>query len=162
MSEDGFWRDLWVIWFARGLCCSVLPAALEAVAFAVHLQDVDVVGGRSSNPPVSRSEPKISVHSSKDRLVLTMMDPRSSMISRLNQYSCRVSWADALRYRDPSIRAPRLRRWRSPPSLPFCRRLGQSQRDEGLAAAAVVDGDNAIPVLEVWPETSTPPRSAFS
>ena len=106
MSEDGFWRDLWVIWFARGLCCSVLPAALEAVAFAVHLQDVDVVGGRSSNPPVSRSEPKISVHSSKDRLVLTMMDPRSSMISRLNQYSCRVSWADALRYRDPSIRAP--------------------------------------------------------
>ena len=28
----------------RGLCCSVLPAALEAVALAVHLQDVDVVG----------------------------------------------------------------------------------------------------------------------
>ena len=27
---------------------------------------------------------------------------------------------------------------------------GQSQRDVGLAAAAVVDGDNAIPVLEVF------------
>ena len=29
---------------AEGLCCSVLPAALEAVAFAVHFQDVDVMG----------------------------------------------------------------------------------------------------------------------
>ena len=30
---------------------------------------------RPSNPPVNRSEPKASVHSSKNQLVLTMMGP---------------------------------------------------------------------------------------
>ena len=45
---------------------AVLPAALESVAVAVHLQDMDVVVRRSS-APVRRSDPKTSVHSSKGR-----------------------------------------------------------------------------------------------
>ena len=44
MSEDGFRRDLWVVQVVRSLRGGVFPAALEAVALAVHLQDVDVVG----------------------------------------------------------------------------------------------------------------------
>ena len=44
VSEDGFRRDLWVVQVVRSLRGGVFPAALEAVALAVHLQDVDVVG----------------------------------------------------------------------------------------------------------------------
>ena len=50
-----------------------LPAVAEAVAVAVHLQDMDVVG----EPVQQRSEPNTSVHSSKGRLVVTRMEPRS-------------------------------------------------------------------------------------
>ena len=63
--------------FVRSLGGGGRPAALEAVALAVHLQDVHVVGGRSSRAPVRRSEPKTSVHSSKGRLAVTMTEPRS-------------------------------------------------------------------------------------
>ena len=55
----------------------VPPAALETVALAVHLQDVHVVGETVQHAPVSRSEPKTSVHSSKGRLVVTRVEPRS-------------------------------------------------------------------------------------
>ena len=46
-------------------------------ALAVHPQDGMWIwwAARPSNPPVSRSEPKALVHSSKDHLVLTMMGP---------------------------------------------------------------------------------------
>ena len=40
-SVDG---ELCVFRLLWSLSCGVLPAALEAVAFAVHFQDVDVVG----------------------------------------------------------------------------------------------------------------------
>ena len=43
MSEDGFWRDLWVVQVVRSLRGGVLPAALETVAVAVYLQDVHMV-----------------------------------------------------------------------------------------------------------------------
>ena len=42
-QEDCFGCDLPVVPVVRSLGCGVLPAALEAVALAVHLQDVDVV-----------------------------------------------------------------------------------------------------------------------
>jgi len=54
-----------------------LPALLEAEAIPVHLQDMDMVGKRSRRAPVSRSEPKISVHSSKGRLEVARTEPRS-------------------------------------------------------------------------------------
>ena len=64
-----------VVWSLRR---GVLPAALEAVALAAHLQDVDVWWvRRSSNAPLRRSDPNTSVHSSKGRLVVTRMEPRS-------------------------------------------------------------------------------------
>ena len=44
MSEDGFWRDLWVVQVVRSLTRGVIPAVPQPVALAVHLQDVDVVG----------------------------------------------------------------------------------------------------------------------
>ena len=53
------------------------PATLETVAVAVHLQGVDTGWvRRSSSAPVSLSDPKTSVHSSKGMLVVTRMDPR--------------------------------------------------------------------------------------
>ena len=61
----------------RDLVGGALPAVAEAVAGAVHLQDMDVVVSRSSSAPVRRSEPNTSVHSSKGRLVVTRMEPRS-------------------------------------------------------------------------------------
>ena len=54
-----------------------LSATLEPVALAVHLQDVDVVGEAVQQGPVSLSDPKTSVHSSKGRLVVTRIEPRS-------------------------------------------------------------------------------------
>ena len=44
MSEDGFWRDLWVVQVVQSLTRGVIPAVPEPVALAVHLQDVHVVG----------------------------------------------------------------------------------------------------------------------
>ena len=58
-----------------GGCDTALPVALLPVVLAVHPQDGMWWAARPSNPPVSRSEPKASVHSSKDQLVLTMMGP---------------------------------------------------------------------------------------
>jgi len=52
-------------------------ALLEAVALAVHLQDVHVVGEPVSSAPVSRSEPSTSVHSANGRLLVTNVEPRS-------------------------------------------------------------------------------------
>ena len=66
-----------VVRIIRDLGSNVLPAVPEAVAVAVHLQDMDVVGERSSSAPVRRSEPNTSVHSSKGRLVVTRMEPGS-------------------------------------------------------------------------------------
>ena len=58
---------------------SSLSATLETVAVAVHLQDVDVVGEtvQQCAHSVRRSDPKTSVHSSKGRLVVTRIEPRS-------------------------------------------------------------------------------------
>jgi hypothetical protein len=50
---------------------------LQAIAVAVHLQDMNVVGRRSSRAPVRRSEPRISVHSWKSRLLVTRVEVRS-------------------------------------------------------------------------------------
>ena len=44
MLADWVVRGLGVIWVVRSMGRGVFPAALEAVALAVHLQDVDVVG----------------------------------------------------------------------------------------------------------------------
>ena len=49
-------------------------AVFEAIALAVQLQDVDVVGQSIEQPPVSRSDPKISVHSLKGRFEVTSVD----------------------------------------------------------------------------------------
>ena len=68
-SESGVDRII------RYLGGGALPAVLETVAVAVHLQDVNVVGERSSRAPVSLSEPNTSVHSSKGRLVVTRTEP---------------------------------------------------------------------------------------
>ena len=54
-----------------------LSATLEAVALAVHLQDVDVVGEAVQQGPGEPLDPKTSVHSSKGRLVVTRIEPRS-------------------------------------------------------------------------------------
>ena len=70
-SESGVDRII------RYLGGGVLPAVLEAVAVAVHLQDRDVVGEPVSSAPVRHSEPNTPVHSSKGKLVVTRMDPRS-------------------------------------------------------------------------------------
>jgi hypothetical protein len=48
----------------------------EAVAVAVHLEDVDVVLVENG-APVRRSAPNTLVQSSNDRLLVTMVEPRS-------------------------------------------------------------------------------------
>ena len=55
----------------------ILPAVLEAVALAVHLQDVDVVGEPVQQRADEPFGSKHAVHSSKGRLVVTRMEPRS-------------------------------------------------------------------------------------
>ena len=60
-GEDGFWCDLPVVRVVWSLGGGGFSAALEPVALTVHLQDVDVVGSRSSRAPVRRSEPNTSV-----------------------------------------------------------------------------------------------------
>jgi len=60
-----------------GECSSFAAALLEAVAVAVHLQDVHVVGSWSSWAPVRRSEPRTSVHSWKGRFEVIRIEPRS-------------------------------------------------------------------------------------
>ena len=70
-SESGVDRII------RYLGGGALPAVLETVAVAVHLQDVNVVGEPVKQSPVSLSEPNTSVHSSKGRLVVTRTEPRS-------------------------------------------------------------------------------------
>ena len=70
--ESGVFR------LVRGLGGSALPTAAEAAAVAVHLQYMHVVGEAvQQGSPVRRSEPNTSVHSSKGRLVVTRMEPRS-------------------------------------------------------------------------------------
>ena len=64
-------------WLVRRWRPGILPASLEAVAVAVHFRICTWWVSRSSRAPVSRSEPKTSVHSSKGRLVVTRMEPRS-------------------------------------------------------------------------------------
>ena len=71
------WIESGVFRLVRDLVGGALPAVAEAVAVAVHLQDRDVVGEPVSSAPVRRSDPNTSVHSSKGRLVVTRMDPRS-------------------------------------------------------------------------------------
>ena len=58
-------RESGVVRIVRDLGGGVLPVALKTVAVAVHLQDMHVAGE------------KTSVHSSKGRLVVTRMEPRS-------------------------------------------------------------------------------------
>ena len=48
---EPFWQESGVVWRFRRLGTGVLPAALEAVAVAVHLQDVDVVGEAVQQSP---------------------------------------------------------------------------------------------------------------
>ena len=70
-NVDGFSR-----WNRGG----VMPATLEPVTLAIHLQDIHISTWwvrRSSNAPVSRSESNTAVHSSKGRLVVTRMEPHS-------------------------------------------------------------------------------------
>src|ERR1019366_4393186 len=52
-------------------------ALFEPVAVAIHLEDMNVVGKAVSSTPVKRSEAKTLVHSSKGRLLVTMIEPRS-------------------------------------------------------------------------------------
>jgi hypothetical protein len=52
-------------------------ALFEAKAFAVHLQDVYMVGESIEQDSGSRSEPGTSVHSRKGRLLITCVDPLS-------------------------------------------------------------------------------------
>ncbi len=77
-AGGGFWCDLPFVRVVRSLRGGVFPAALEPVALAVHFQDVDVVGETVQQcAPVSLSDPNTSVHSSKGRLVVTRIEPRS-------------------------------------------------------------------------------------
>ena len=52
-------------------------ALAEAVAVAVHLEDIDVMGKTVEQCPVRRSVPKVSVYSSKGRLEVMSVAPRS-------------------------------------------------------------------------------------
>ena len=51
-----------------------LSATLEPVALAVHFQDMDVVRETVQQCAGQLSDPKTSVHSSKDRLVVSRME----------------------------------------------------------------------------------------
>ena len=74
---EPFWYELDVFWVVWRLGAGVLPASLEAVAVAVHLQDVDVVGEAVQQGSGEPFGSKTSVHSSKGRLVVTRTEPRS-------------------------------------------------------------------------------------
>ena len=76
-AETGVGGTLSVGGFVQRRWGSTRPAALEAIASAVHLDDVDVVGEAVQQATVSCSGPKTWVHSPKDRLVVTRMDPNS-------------------------------------------------------------------------------------
>jgi hypothetical protein len=54
-----------------------LFAGGEAVAFAVHFQNIYVMSEPVGNAPVSRSDPNMDVHSSNGGLVVTIVEPRS-------------------------------------------------------------------------------------
>ena len=53
-------------------CGRVLPAALAAIAPAVHLQDVHAVGEAVQQRPMSRSGPNTSVHSAASRALMRL------------------------------------------------------------------------------------------
>ena len=72
-SLCGFLR---VFRFFRDLGSNALPAVAEAVAVAVHLQDVDVVGEPVEYRSGQSLRPETSVDSSKGRLVVTKLKPR--------------------------------------------------------------------------------------
>ena len=69
-SESG------VFWIIRDLGSNALPAVPEAVAVAVHLQDVDVMGEPVQQGSGEPFRTETSVHQSKGRLVVTKMEPR--------------------------------------------------------------------------------------
>jgi len=52
-------------------------ALFEPVTVAIHLEDMKWLVRRSSGAPVKRSAAKTLVHSSKGRLLVTMIEPRS-------------------------------------------------------------------------------------
>ncbi len=52
-------------------------ALLEAIAVAIHLDNVNMMGEPVQQCAGQRSEPKTSVHSSKGRLLVTSVEARS-------------------------------------------------------------------------------------
>ena len=124
---------------------------------------------RSSRAPARRSDPKTWVHSSKGRLVVTRMDPRSqrwlktsksssapvgdrgtkpssSTMSRLSRVSCRCrlsrrlsSLASISSWTRAAVNPTDIPRWQA-----------QSQGDVGLAGAAVSDGDDVLSMLDAF------------
>ena len=70
-SESGVFRII------RDLGSNALPAVPEAVASPFISRMWTWWVSRSSSAPVSRSEPKTSVHSSMGRLVVTRIEPLS-------------------------------------------------------------------------------------
>jgi hypothetical protein len=59
----------------------------QAVAVAIHGQDADVGGSRSSRAPVRRSDPRMEVQSSNGRLEVTMVEPRSYRCEKVSNRS---------------------------------------------------------------------------
>ena len=55
----------------------MLPAVFEPKAVAVHLEYVDVMGKAIEQRAGQTLEPNTPVHSSKGRLLVTMIEPRS-------------------------------------------------------------------------------------
>ena len=72
-----FWNESGVVRRVRDLVGGALPAVAEAVALAVHLQDVDVVGEPVQQRAGEAFRPEHLDPLSKGRLVVTGMDPRS-------------------------------------------------------------------------------------
>ena len=54
-----------------------LLALFEAIAVAVHFEDVDVVGQPIEQRAVNLSDPNTPVHSSNGKLLVTKVEPRS-------------------------------------------------------------------------------------
>ena len=131
---------------------------------------------RSGSAPVSLSEPKISVHSSKGRFVVTRMEPRSqrwlktskrssapvrdrgtkpgsSMIRIFRRESCLCKFSSRLSSRASIISWTRAAAAVKPTDNPLwqaARPRPSPQSDVGLAGAAVADGDDVPTALDVF------------
>ena len=77
MLADWVVRGLGVIWVVRSMGRGVLPAALEAVALAIHLQNVDMVGEPVQQCSCEPFRAKYLGPLIKGQLVVTSVEPRS-------------------------------------------------------------------------------------